>query len=107
MKVANTETQSIDYRLNILGIRVFADTCQLIAKSSDEWTSLGPDAPLPVQVPLNADELKAAAADTLRLTAYQFHLENPGSDIVDVLSKSKDFAAAMASTLTAAAEPKV
>jgi hypothetical protein len=38
---------------------------------------------------------QAAAADTLRLTAYQYVNENPGSDLADTLSKRKDFEAAL------------
>jgi hypothetical protein len=107
MKVANAEVRSIDYRLNILGIRVNDQSCQLIAKTSDEWGPIGPRTDLPVDVPQNAEELKAAATDPLRLTAYQFNAENPGSDIVEVLNKSKDFATAMINALAAAAEQKL
>lgn len=46
-------------------------------------------------MPQNADELKTAAADTLRLTAYQYNAERPGSDLVDVLGKTKDFESAL------------
>jgi len=30
------------------------------------------------------------------MTAYQYHIQQPGSDIVDVLSKKKSFAEAFA-----------
>lgn len=85
----------IDYRLNILGIRVWERSCQLIAKSGEEWTTLGPRWDLPVYVPVDAKELKRAALDTLRMTAYQYNVERPGSDLVAVLSRGKDFSAAL------------
>jgi len=103
MRVVDRAARLIDYRLNILGIRVWEDTCHLISKSGQEWSPLGPRWDLPVQVPRNDDELKAAAADTLRLTAYQYHRERPGSDLVEVLSKSKSFAAALAGAADAVA----
>ncbi len=106
MKVANAEAGSLDYRLNILGIRVTATGCQLIAKTSDEWGPIGQHQALPVQVPRNAEEFKEAADSPLKLTAYQFNAENPGSDIAEVLDQSKDFAAAMATAIAAAAEQK-
>ena len=45
---------------------------------------------LSVHVPENAEELKAAAPDPLRLTAYQYNAECPGSDLAEVLRKGKD-----------------
>ena len=45
---------------------------------------------MPVHVSQNVEELKTASADTLRLTAYQYNAERPGSDLVEVLSKTKN-----------------
>jgi len=95
MRVVDRAARLIDYRLNILGIRVWEDACQLISRSAQEWSALGPRWDLPVHVPRNADELKAAAADTLRLTAYQYNSERPGSDLAEVLSKTKNFDSAL------------
>jgi hypothetical protein len=95
MKVVDRAARLIDYRLNILGIRVWPDACQLIARSGAEWSPLGPRWDLPVQVPRNAEELKAAAADTLRLTAYQYNAEQPGSDLVAVLGQGRNFESAL------------
>lgn len=106
MKVANAEAGSLDYRLNILGVRVTAQSCQLIAKTSDEWGPIGQRLDLPVHVPRNAEDVKEAADSPLKLTAYQFNTENPGSDIAEVLDQSKNFEAAMATALAAAAEQK-
>lgn len=85
----------VDYRLNILGIRVWEHSCQLIARSGNEWGTLGPRSDLPVQVPKDATELKEAAAEPLRLTAYQYCADCPGSDLAEVLSETKKFAAAL------------
>jgi hypothetical protein len=85
----------IDYRLNILGIRVWEHSCQLIARSGSEWSTIGPRWDLPVHIPKNAEELKAAAAEPLRLTAYQYCAECPGSDLDEVLGEMKHFAAAL------------
>jgi hypothetical protein len=95
MRVADRVGRVIDYRLNILGIRVWQDACQLIARSGAEWSALGPRWDLPVHVPENAEELKNAVADTLRLTAYQYNAERPGSDLVAVLSKTRSFETAL------------
>lgn len=101
MRAANPGGLFIDYRLNILGIRVCEDSCQLIARSGAEWTTMGPRWNLPVHVPRNIEELQAAAAEPLRLTAYQYCAESPGSDLVGMLNKTGDFSAA----LRAPAEP--
>ena len=95
MKIVDKTGGSIDYRLNILGVRVWEGSCQLISKGNDGWTPLGPRWDLPVQVPRNEEELKLASSDTLRLTAYQFNHERPGTDIVAVLNRTKSFSAAV------------
>ena len=51
----------------------------------------------------NADELKLAVADTLRLTAFQYNAEQPGSDLVEVLNQSRTFEAALRDGTTAVA----
>ena len=96
MRVVDRAARLIDYRLNILGIRVWEDACQLIAMSGGGgWSPLGPRWDLPVHVSQNVEELKTASVDTLRLTAYQYNAERPGSDLTDVLGKSKDFESAL------------
>jgi len=95
MRVVDRVGRVVDYRLNILGIRVWENACQLIARSGNDWTALGPRWDLPVHVPGNADELKSAVADTLRLTAYQYNAERPGSDLGEVLSKARSFESAL------------
>jgi hypothetical protein len=103
MKVVNRNERWIDYRLNILGIRVWESSCQLIAKGAGDWSTIGPRWDLPVQVPQTPQEIKAAGSDTVRLTAYQYVSENPGSDLADVLARRKDFESAMQDTNATAA----
>ena len=95
VRVASPDGCFIDYRLNILGIRVWEDSCQLISRSGAEWITLGPRLDLPVHVPQNAKEPQAAAAEPLRLTAYQYCAESPGSDLGGILNKTEDFSAAL------------
>ena len=104
MRVADALASFIDYRLNILGVRVWENSCQLIAKGSNGWDTFGPRWDLPVHVPRIPPELKQAASDTLRMTAYQYQMERPGSDIAEVLSRQKDFNAALRSGPHAAAK---
>lgn len=91
MKVVNRRERWIGFRLNILGIRVWADGCQLVAKSGDQWVTLGQRRELPVEVPRTAEDLTEAASDPLRFTAYQYVSEHPGTDLAEVLGRQKDF----------------
>ena len=97
MRSADPEAGTIDYRLNILGIRVSEHGCQLVAKGGDGewWNTIGPCRDLPVHIPETPEELEAAVLDTLRLMAYQYNAECPGSDLAAVLSKRLVFAAAL------------
>lgn len=95
MRVANRSERWIGYRLNQLGIRVWQNACQLVARNGNEWITLGPPRTLPIQVPRSAEELKAAGSDPLRLTAYQYLTELPGSDLEELLATRKDFDTAM------------
>jgi hypothetical protein len=95
MRIVHGEGSFIDYRLNLLGIRASASWCQLIAKSFGEWSGIGPRWDLPITIPGSPDELKVAAVDTLRLTAYQYDMERPGSDLSLVLALQKDFQTAV------------
>jgi hypothetical protein len=85
----------IDYCLNILGVRVWKNACQLIARTDEDWTFIGPKWDLPVEIPANEQGLKGAGSDTFRLTAWQYEKEHPGSDITEVLSQRKDFDVAL------------
>jgi hypothetical protein len=87
LKLEHRENGAVDYRMNLLGIRVSNGSAQLIAKDRGEWTTLGPVHYLPLQVPSNTVELKAASNDTLLLTAYQYQAEHPDSDLRAVLAQ--------------------
>jgi hypothetical protein len=92
---ADKKLSHIDYCLQQLGIRVWAESCQLIAKGDGNWGPLGPKWDLPIEVPQDATALKTAGSDTLRLTAWQYRQEHPGTDLSEVLSQRKNFSAAL------------
>ena len=95
LRIINRETQQIDYRLNILGVRVWKSACQLIARGQGDWVSVGPKRSLPIDIPGDTLSLQDAASDTLRITAWQYEQEHPGTDIRAVLSGEKDFDSAL------------
>ena len=53
-----------------------------------DWRAAG------TRFPLTPSELNGVAGDTLRLTAYQYDAERPGSDLRAVLAFEKEFEAA-------------
>jgi hypothetical protein len=93
-RFVNPDEDFIDYRLNILGIRVRAGVCQLIGRKGEEWHAFGAPQPLPLTVPTSA-QILGGKADELQVTASQFMTENPGSDLAAVLSQSLNFAEAV------------
>ncbi len=92
-RISGTSQPSIDFTLNLLGIRVWEDACVLIAKSGWEWRPLGPPRPLPLRIPRSPAELDS---DELCMTALQFQKECPHSDLADILCQRKTFAEALA-----------
>ena len=96
-KIVNEDEQFIDYRLNQLGVRVWADACRLISRVGTNWVELGPRHRLGVTVPRNKKELAETEdlVDELVMTAFQYHMQHPGSDLVDVLSGRKPYANAL------------
>jgi len=95
LTIFNKQDGWIGYRLNILGIRIWADKCQLVAKSADQWVVLGPHRPLPVSVPVSVEELARVAPDSLIITAFQYMAEHPDSDLTAVLAQKKEFQSAL------------
>lgn len=83
----------IDYYLNLLGVRVTANDCQLIARNTadGQWEPMRPKRALPIDIPADTKSLEAASTDPLRLTAWQYDVECPGSDIREVLSRLREF----------------
>jgi hypothetical protein len=92
-RVSGNNQPSIDFTLNLLGIRVWEDSCVLIAKSGWDWRPIGRPRRLPLRVPAQAEELRQA--DELGMTAYQLHVESPQLGIADLLAQQKPFAAAL------------
>jgi hypothetical protein len=90
MRVVKAQDGYVDYRLHILGIRVWRGCAQLIAKDGESWDPFGFRHPLPIKVPASTEELPVAAGDTLRLTGWLYDQENPGSDIRDMLLQQKN-----------------
>lgn len=95
MRVVDRQKQSIDYRLNLLGVRVQGGFCQLVAKSGDAWVTIGPKGTLPLEIPTDPTTLPLYATDTLRVTAYQYPMQHPGSDLREILALRKDFQSAL------------
>ena len=89
MRIVMPELEAIDYRLNLLGIRARRNTVQLIARFGEGWTTLGISRELPLSIPRTPSDLRAAASDTLLLTAYQYDSEHPGTDLTEVLAQTK------------------
>jgi hypothetical protein len=96
MKVVNRAERWIGYRLNILGIRVWERDCQLVAKTRcDKWETIGACRTLPVYIPRTVEELKTAACDSLRMTAYQYVTSQEEADLAEVLRQQKNFDVAL------------
>jgi hypothetical protein len=98
MKVVNRSTATIDYRSRRhLGLRVWNDRCQVIVPMGSEWAGVGPQLELPLDVPTSVEGFRATedVSNTLRATAFRYELEQPGSDLVPVLTKEKSFEKAL------------
>lgn len=94
VRIKNLAEGYIDYRLNIMGVRVWHDGCQLIAKKGEDWQTIGPRRALPVSIPAPSQAMQSVI-DELRMTAFQFQMEHPDSDLATVLSQSKSFHSAL------------
>jgi hypothetical protein len=93
VRVVDRQADRIFYHLNLLGVVVSQDRCQLIAKSVEgSWEPIGPSRPLPIRLPQTLGE---AEPDALLLTVYQYDRERPGSDLRGVLDQTIDFRTAL------------
>lgn len=92
MRVVNREERHISYTLNILGLRVFEDVCELIARRGDEWVSIGSAKQLPLDLSTEA----GLESDPLLLTVSQYSAAFPGSDLVAILQGERQFEQALA-----------
>jgi hypothetical protein len=98
MRYVQRDGAYIEYRLNLLGVRVTATNCQLVARSpgtTESWETIGPKRPLPLEIPTRSESLQSGSADALRVTVWQYDIECPGSDIREVLSQRNDFLLAL------------
>ena len=87
MRVIDKTSKCVSYRLNLLGIAVWRDRCQLLARNEKgNWKPLGASRDLPIQLP---DQMDVAQFDALLLTAYQYDQQNPGSDLRDLFAQTK------------------
>ena len=90
-KATNQKEGYVDYRLHLLGIGIWQQWCQLIARGDGTWVGLGPKRPLPLEIPRNEAGVKAAGQDSLLLTAWQYEQENAGTDLREVLAQRTNF----------------
>ena len=92
MRVANKLEQCIGYRLNVIGVRIYRDYCQLVGRVDSEWKTIGPPRALPVTLPDDPGEVNG---DALLTTIWQYEHERPGTDLLAVLARRKDFDVAL------------
>ena len=99
MRIVNRADATIDYRLlrRHEGLRVWKDRCQIIAPLGSEWTAVGPQLELPLEVPSSVEDFRNAedARNTIRVAAFFYELQQPGSDLFAVLMKEKTFESAL------------
>ena len=100
MRIVNRTNATIDYRLHRRneGLRVWKDHCQVIAPLGSEWTAVGPQLELPLEVPSSVEDFRTAGEDTrnvIRVAAFFYELQQPGSDLFAVLMKEKTFESAL------------
>jgi hypothetical protein len=98
MKLVNHRSSFIDYRSRRhFGLRVWRDRCQIIASVGSEWTGVGPQLELPLEVPSSVEDLPAwnGEKSALRVVAFRYELVEPGSDLLEVLKKDKPFEEAL------------
>ena len=96
----------IDYCLHIIGIRVWTDECQLIAKTAGTWLPIGPKRQLPVHIPEDYASLQPVEENALEVTAWQYAAEHHGTNIRAVLSKHTLLDEALAAEGTRLHRPK-
>ena len=64
LRNADLSAKHIDYCLNILGIRVWKNACQLVARTEVIY----------LEIPTDEKSLNGAASDTLRLPAWHYEM---------------------------------
>lgn len=95
MRIVNRTNATIDYRLprRNEGLRVWKDRCQIIAPLGSDWTAVGPQLELPLEVPSSVADFRNGAdtRNVVRVAAFFYELQQPGSDLFAVLMKEKTF----------------
>jgi hypothetical protein len=99
MRVVNRTNATIDYRLlrRNEGLRVWKDRCQIIAPLGTDWTAVGPQLELPLEVPTSVEDFRNPedSRNVVRVAAFFYELQQPGSDLFAVLMKEKTFETAL------------
>jgi hypothetical protein len=88
---ASADGAVLDFRLNLLGIRVWEGHCCLISRRSDDWQPIGKPYELPVRIPRAYELGYGWLDDELHITAYQFHQEYPEAHLDAILAGRTDF----------------
>jgi hypothetical protein len=99
MRIVNRSNATIDYRIHRRneGLRVWKDRCQVIAPLRGEWTAVGPQFELPLEVPSSVEDFRTAedTRNAVRVAAFFYELQQPGSDLLAVLMREKTFEGAL------------
>jgi hypothetical protein len=72
--------------LNLIGIRVYRNYCQLVSRIGGEWMPIGPPRSLPLTISSDPEHIRN---DALLATVDQYEREWPGSDLTDLLTQRK------------------
>jgi hypothetical protein len=98
MRIVNRTNATVDYRLRRRneGLRVWKDRCQIISPLGSDWTEVGPQLELPLEVPSFVEDFRNGAdtRNVIRVAAFFYEFQQPGSDLFAVLMKEKPFESA-------------
>jgi hypothetical protein len=92
MRFVDRREGYIAYTLNILGIKVFSGSCQLIARHGDDWVEIGVQRMLPLDL---SDATANGTSDPVVLTIMQYHSVCPHDGLMDVVQGKKNFSEAL------------
>jgi hypothetical protein len=87
MRSVNKQKGYVAYTLNILGIKVFSDWCQLIARHGNDWVEIGVRRMLPLDL---SEATKDGSTDPVVLTIMQYHSVCPHDGLMDVVQGKKN-----------------
>lgn len=98
MRLVNRRSSFIDYRPHRRpGVRVWKDRCRIIVRVGSDWAEVGPQLELPLEVPRSIDDFRPTedVSNVVRVAAFRYELEEPESDLIEVLQKEKLFEQAL------------